>query len=297
MMKIGEFAKENNVTVRTLHHYESLELLMPANTDSFTGYRFYMAEQAKRLKVIHILKELGFSLSEISRLLKEKVDREELSALLNRKYVQARIDRLNALNRGLGIEALLDGVKRLPEGEKVELMEVSDLSIMTIVNRLPKEESLIESFRLILEKALGDKTNISLMLIDIDFFGTVNRDFGHPVGDALIDAVRRAIEKESPEGSGLFWGHLSVMEHKGGDEFLNWVECSPEKGRAIAEKIRTNVEALDFSYMRMDRRVTLSIGLIHSIDHDGSYEDFIRWGDGALSQAKLEGRNRVVEAG
>ncbi|MDC7224382.1 MAG: diguanylate cyclase [Spirochaetales bacterium] len=295
MMKIGEFARENRVTVRTLHHYEALELLMPARIDGTNGYRLYEPEQAERLRVIQIFKDLGFSLSEISSLLKGEVGREELIALLNRKYVQARMDRLNGLIRCLGLEVWLEKLRKLPEGSPVNFKEVSDLDIEVKGKGIPEQESLIDSFRLILEKAGQEKRSITLMVIDIDRFGEVNGQFGPPVGDAVIDAVRRVIGKESPEGSGLFWGHLSVMEHRGGDEFLNWVECSPEEGRTWAEKIRSSVEGIDFSYLGMNRPVTLSIGVVHSEGECLFYEDFIRQGDGALSEAKLKGRNRVEE--
>lgn len=293
-MKIGEFAKENNTTVRTLRHYESLGLLMPAEIDRFTGYRFYKKEQVSRLKGIQLFKDLGFSLSEITSLLEDEWDREELTGLLSRKSVQARIDRMSACERGLGLESLLAQVKKMPEGRLINLLEVSDLSIRK--KRIPKGDSLMDSFRLIWEKAVGEKKNVSLMIIDIDFFARINEESGRRVGDAVIDAVRRSIEEHSPEGSGLFWGNLSVMEHKGGDEFLNWMECSPEEGMRVAEAIRADVAHIDFSYMNRERPATLSIGVVHSRDFGEDFENFIRQGDGALSDAKLGGRNRVSVA-
>ena len=41
MFKIGDFARINKVTVKTLRHYDSIALLQPEKIDSFTGYRYY----------------------------------------------------------------------------------------------------------------------------------------------------------------------------------------------------------------------------------------------------------------
>ena len=64
-LKIGEFSKLMQVTVKTLRHYEQLELLKPADVDQWTGYRYYSIEQMQRLSSIRELKNLGFSLEEI----------------------------------------------------------------------------------------------------------------------------------------------------------------------------------------------------------------------------------------
>lgn len=64
MFKIGDFAKLNKVTVKTLRHYDSLGLLQPENVDTFTGYRYYSASQMPRLNRILVLKDIGFSLDD-----------------------------------------------------------------------------------------------------------------------------------------------------------------------------------------------------------------------------------------
>ena len=53
------------VTVKTLRHYESLGLLIPAEVDDSSGYRYYTISQMQRLNSILALKNLGFSLEEI----------------------------------------------------------------------------------------------------------------------------------------------------------------------------------------------------------------------------------------
>lgn len=69
MFKIGEFSKLSRVPVKTLRYYDELGLLRPARTDDFTGYRYYAIEQLARLNRILALKDLGFALEQIARLL------------------------------------------------------------------------------------------------------------------------------------------------------------------------------------------------------------------------------------
>jgi DNA-binding transcriptional MerR regulator len=65
MFKIGEFSKLSNISVRSLRHYEALELLLPKKTDLVFGYRYYTAEQLDRANTIRMLREIGFSLDAI----------------------------------------------------------------------------------------------------------------------------------------------------------------------------------------------------------------------------------------
>ena len=67
--KIGEFSQFMQVTVKTLRHYEEKGLLVPDETNPWTGYRYYSLAQMQRLSLIRDLQRLGFSLDEIKDLL------------------------------------------------------------------------------------------------------------------------------------------------------------------------------------------------------------------------------------
>jgi DNA-binding transcriptional MerR regulator len=66
--KIGELARRTGLTVRTLHHYDSIGLLLPSRR-SEAGYRLYAEEDVFRLQQIVSLRQLGFSLREIGECL------------------------------------------------------------------------------------------------------------------------------------------------------------------------------------------------------------------------------------
>ena len=67
-LKIGEFSKMMQVTVKTLRHYEQRGLLMPEEVDKWTGYRYYSISQMQRLNAIRDLQRQGFTLEEIKEL-------------------------------------------------------------------------------------------------------------------------------------------------------------------------------------------------------------------------------------
>ena len=70
-LKIGEFSRLMQVTVKTLRHYEQKELLLPDEVDEWTGYRYYSVDQMQRLNTIRDLQRLGFTLDEIKELLED----------------------------------------------------------------------------------------------------------------------------------------------------------------------------------------------------------------------------------
>ena len=67
-LKIGEFSRLMQVTVKALRHYEQKGLLIPDEVDEWTGYRYYSITQMQKLNSIRHLQQLGFTLDEIKDL-------------------------------------------------------------------------------------------------------------------------------------------------------------------------------------------------------------------------------------
>jgi len=108
MFSIGEFSKLGRVTVDTLRHYDALGLLKPANVDPFTGYRYYSARQLKSLNRILVLKEIGFSLEEIARILQDKLTSDQLRGMLKAQLVRAESEIASAQSRRGRVRARLN---------------------------------------------------------------------------------------------------------------------------------------------------------------------------------------------
>jgi DNA-binding transcriptional MerR regulator len=90
MLKIGEFSRLSQVTVKTLHHYDEIGLLKPSQIDRFTSYRYYTLDQLPRIHSIMALKDLGLSLEEIALLLLENPSVEDIRSLLSAKQAEAQ---------------------------------------------------------------------------------------------------------------------------------------------------------------------------------------------------------------
>ncbi len=99
MFRIGEFSRITRVTIDTLRHYDALGLLKPANVDPFTGYRYYSARQLESLNRILALKEVGFSLEEIARILQDDLTNDQLRGMLKAQLVRAEQEVQDAQQR------------------------------------------------------------------------------------------------------------------------------------------------------------------------------------------------------
>ena len=76
MLPIGIFSKFCNVTTKTLRYYDEIGLLKPVYINNENGYRYYNTEQLVTVLVIKKLKLYGFSLEEISEIMKTPDDND-----------------------------------------------------------------------------------------------------------------------------------------------------------------------------------------------------------------------------
>jgi DNA-binding transcriptional MerR regulator len=121
MLKIGDFSKLVQVSVRMLRHYDRLGLLRPIRIDADTGYRYYGVHQMARLNRILALKDLGLSLAQIAAVLDQPLSAEQLRGMLRLQQAdlrqrvereQARLARVEARLRLIAQEGTMshDGV-------------------------------------------------------------------------------------------------------------------------------------------------------------------------------------------
>jgi DNA-binding transcriptional MerR regulator len=144
MFRIGEFSRITRVPIDTLRHYDELGLLKPAKVDPCTGYRNYTAKQLVPLNRILALKEVGFSLDEIARILQEKLTNEQLHRMLKAQLIRAEDEMQAARSRRERIIARLNYLKledTMPAYE-VTLKPVEKISIAAIRETVPVIEQM-----------------------------------------------------------------------------------------------------------------------------------------------------------
>lgn len=88
MLKIGDFSRLAQVSVRTLRLYDELGLLHPAAVDDFTGYRYYDLAQLPQLHRILALKDLGLSLDQIAATLAQHSSTATLRELFQTRQAE-----------------------------------------------------------------------------------------------------------------------------------------------------------------------------------------------------------------
>ncbi|WP_460106280.1 diguanylate cyclase [Pseudomonas sp. H2_G10] len=139
-------------------------------------------------------------------------------------------------------------------------------------------------------RAMRDQTQLSLLMIDVDFFKTYNDSFGHVEGDEALRKVADTIRGASSRPSDL-------PARYGGEEFaLVLPNTSPGGARLVAEKLRMAVAALKIPHIAPveGSSLTVSIGLSTMTPVQGTdCRKLIMAADKGLYTAKHNGRNLV----
>jgi DNA-binding transcriptional MerR regulator len=112
MIRIGDFSKLSRVTVKTLRFYDEMGLLKPVAVDRFTGYRLYEFDQLPRLYRILALKDLGFSLEEIGRLLDGDLSTEQMRGMLKLRQAEIRMSLTEEAERFDRVSAWLSQIEQ-----------------------------------------------------------------------------------------------------------------------------------------------------------------------------------------
>ncbi|UXS43004.1 GGDEF domain-containing protein (plasmid) [Agrobacterium tumefaciens] len=137
-----------------------------------------------------------------------------------------------------------------------------------------------------LQAALRSELSVSLMMIDIDHFKSINDQHGHPEGDKVIREVADTIMRSKREADELF--------RYGGEEFALLCPEAPPGAMALAERIRTAVAAIP--HPGLDRPVTISVAVATFPANAKDIHELLKRADAALYEAKALGRNRVFSA-
>lgn len=144
------------------------------------------------------------------------------------------------------------------------------------------EKCLLES------KRASDKKELSLLLIDIDYFKNFNDTYGHAAGNDVLAGVALEVLKLIRQ--------TDKACRYGGEEFVIILpKCDMEGAMLLAERIRGTLEKQRFTTSAGIRSVTVSIGCATSREDD-TYQTLFERVDEALYQAKHSGRNRVCAA-
>ncbi len=146
MLKIGEFSKIGQVSIKTLRYYDQVGLLKPAHIDRFTGYRYYTLSQLMRLNQILALKDLDFTLDQISELIKAKLSKAAMQNMLENKRLTLQSRIRDEQSRLLRVENRLKYFEHTatPELIPVVLKSAPHLQVATVRQVLDQQDVLMK---------------------------------------------------------------------------------------------------------------------------------------------------------
>jgi len=169
-------------------------------------------------------------------------------------------------------------------GYEKMLLDVNQRDYLTgAYNRRFLSSRLKEEF----ERHRRYKRSMSLMMIDIDHFKSVNDTYGHPCGDFVLKSVSDTIQSALRR--------VDILARFGGEEFCCILpETCFENSLLVADRIRSQVEMASFEYDGQIIKVTVSIGIPKTAEPDNTHESLLKNADNALYAAKTSGRNAVA---
>ncbi len=144
------------------------------------------------------------------------------------------------------------------------------------------------SFKNISQLTVRKEEDLSLLIIDIDFFKKINDTYGHNAGNNVLKDLTPIFINTCRS--------YDVVSRIGGEEFsILLLDCPSFKAVKIAERLRENVEKNDFNISDNEIiNITISIGVASYPEVTNQVNNLFQNADSALYQAKNTGRNKVM---
>lgn len=164
---------------------------------------------------------------------------------------------------------------------------ILDRTLRDPLTGLWNREKLANVFSREKERALQDGTPLSLILIDLDHFKSVNDRYGHDAGDGALAFVAQTLINRLRT--------IDLATRVGGEEFAVLLPGTPgDIARRIAEDLRRNLEKDPYYYQGHAIQLTLSAGVCEFGADGTSWEKLYRTADTRLYSSKSAGRNRTL---
>lgn len=165
--------------------------------------------------------------------------------------------------------------------KEINLQSITDQLTGTL-NRRGMEEAMKPAY----SRARRYEQPLAVVMTDIDYFKTINEDYGHITGDNALTIFAVTLRDELRIED--------VIGRMGGEEFVMILpNTSSAEAKALIERLRHVVASTLISTNEYKFNMTASFGLTSLMETDEDIEDAIQRADKALDYAKMLGRNRV----
>ncbi|HEY5626733.1 MAG TPA: diguanylate cyclase [Nitrospira sp.] len=182
------------------------------------------------------------------------------------------------------LRALADHVSVAFENARLFTLAITDelTQLFTVRHLRNRVDDAVSKYK-------QSEQSFSLLMLDLDYFKSINDRFGHPAGDEVLRQVAQVLTRCVRTVDSAY--------RYGGEEFAVLLpDTDSAPARVVAERIRREVEGLKITVDGGENiGVTVSIGLANCPANGASYQDLVTAADTALYEAKHAGRNRVSE--
>ncbi len=193
--------------------------------------------------------------------------------------------------RQVATKRKLEAARREREAQMADLAvlnrKLKKASLTDPLTELPNRRAAMDALKSTWSRARRTPSSqVSLIMMDIDHFKSVNDQYGHDVGDEVLRQTAAVFEEQCRGGE--------RVARIGGEEFL--LICGPDLNdnlEVLAERLRQAVESRHITFGDFDGHVTISVGLASGDAKTEDYEVVLRRADEALYKAKESGRNQV----
>ncbi len=201
--------------------------------------------------------------------------------------IKSSFKRLDEMNKNL--EKIVDArtmalqeanTELLSNNQKLELLSTTD-QLTGLFNRRYMEEQI----QVAIEKSERYGQAMSLVMIDIDYFKSINDTYGHDMGDKVLAKIALTLIN-NVRG-------IDIIGRWGGEEFLILFQSDENGARSNTDKLRLEIMNTDYG---IADAITASFGYTQNIKGD-TIDSWVKRADQALYKAKDNGRNRVEAGG
>jgi diguanylate cyclase (GGDEF)-like protein len=165
--------------------------------------------------------------------------------------------------------------------------EVQSLALTDPLTGLQNRRSLFELGRVEFSRAYRMNRPFCCMMLDIDHFKQVNDNYGHPIGDQVLQEF--AIRCKNSTRA------VDLIGRYGGEELIILLpETDRDTALQVAERLRLSIEATPVKVSNGEVNLTVSIGVAAKDDYTTDLETLLARADQAMYIAKHRGRNQVA---
>jgi diguanylate cyclase (GGDEF)-like protein len=190
------------------------------------------------------------------------------------------LDMMNKNLENLVAERTIE-LQEVNEELKAKNKELEVLSTTDMLTGIYNRRYIEEQIQISLDRSKRYGQDISIVMVDIDHFKSINDTYGHDIGDKVLVGIARILNENIRK--------VDVVGRWGGEEFIVLFQEDEPGAFTCAEKLRVKIMGKDHG---IAKKITASFGCTQYIEND-TIDSLIKRADQGLYKAKENGRNRV----